>query len=329
MKDSELPNQTLSDDFAPSNWGVFGSEDELGTVNHLTAEAVLRGAATVRQGSRFPLNLPLNLPSAPDQSRPAFKRDSPPYERKSYRINLENDDGLVVNDDCVSFATQGSSQWDAFAHVGLVEEGIDGVFYNGRDLSCIDSCGYARRNGIDKIAEVGIAGRGVLLDIARMVAEGSTDPLPLDYEITPTITAQCIQAQGLRVEPGDIICYRTGWTEQYMHGNERRRSELLAPSDGTVQRVPGLTPDHALMAKEQGWAVVAADNAGVEVLPLRSPSAHVSMLRNLGLLFGELLIFEKLAEACAADSRFEFLFVAVPLWIPGGLGSPANAIAIR
>jgi hypothetical protein len=47
------------------------------------------------------------------------------------------------------------------------------------------------------------------------------------------------------------------------------------------------------------------------------------------MVLGELFDFERLAEACAADRRYDFLFVAVPLNLPGGVGSPANAVAIR
>jgi hypothetical protein len=69
----------------------------------------------------------------------------------------------------------------------------------------------------------------------------------------------------------------------------------------------------------------------VEALPMPPgpQNAHVRMLRNLGLPFAELLDFGALSRACLRDRRWDFLFVAVPLYIPGGIGSPANAIAIR
>lgn len=313
----------------PSNWGRFGADDNVGTLNYLTPEAVLRGVAAVRSGVRYPLNLPLDIPVAADGVTPAFKPDSPGYRRDAYRCNKEIYDGVIANDDYISFATQGSSQWDSLAHVGLEEEGVDGIFYNGVTTAAIDSEGRATRNGIDSIAQIGISGRGVLIDIARFVHDGRPDQLPPDYVITPEETRACLAEQDVEILPGDIVCFRTGWTEHYLAADTATRATMVEPWEGGLPRVPGISPQHATMADEQQWAAVAADNAGVDALPLPVPSAHVLMLRNLGMPFGEQLLFGELSAACAADHRYDFLFVAMPLWIPGGTGSPANAIAIR
>ena len=77
-----------------------------------------------------------------------------------------------MNDDEVSFPTQGSSQWDSLAHIGMEEPGVDGVFYSGWSRDAIDDEGAARRSGVDAFARAGIVGLGVLLDIARMVTDG-------------------------------------------------------------------------------------------------------------------------------------------------------------
>ena len=314
-----------------SNWGVFGEDDEIGTLNYLSPEAVLGGVSSVLLGHRYPLNLPIDEPSEPVERRPRFKPDAPPFQKTTFRINAARS-GLVVNDDHIAVATQGSSQWDAFMHVGLHEDGVDGVFYNGVTPDSVDATGRAQRNGIDKVARVGIAGRGVLIDIARMVSGGGSEPLPSGHEITTGETAACLQRQGSEIREGDIVCFRTGWTETYMESDQAGRALLMAPEEGgALPAVAGINPDHAEMAYEQRWAAVAADNAGVELLPMEEPtkSAHVRMMRNLGLPFGELLLFRDLSEACASDGRYEFFFVAVPMWIPGGMGSPANAMAIR
>jgi kynurenine formamidase len=314
-----------------SNWGVFGGDDDVGTINYLTHEAVLRGVAAVRLGDRYPLNLPMDLPSDPDTGVPTFKPDAPAYQKVTYRRNAARS-GLVVNDDYVGFATQASSQWDALIHVGLEEDGVDGVYYNGVDTSAVGEDGIARRNGIDAVARRGIVGRGVLLDVARFVAGGSGEPLPRDHVITPDETRDCVTSQGLEIQPGDIVCFRTGWTEAYVDADRVGRERLLSTDhESGLPPVPGITADHAEMAHSQRWAAVVADNTGVESLPMHDSagSAHVRMMRNLGLLFGELFMLRDLAAASAADRRYDFLFVASPLLIPGGIGSPANAIAIR
>jgi kynurenine formamidase len=308
-----------------SNWGVFGDDDEYGTLNYLTPEAVRRAVACVRDGRVYPLNLPVNLPS----DRPIGR----PEHTKSAHIRNMQFDGIVVNDDHIVLATQGSTQWDSFVHVGADEEGGDGIFYNGVGLEAVDDEGYVHRNGIDKIAQRGIVGRGLLLDVARMVAGGAPEPLPADHVIDEGEVEACLQHQGSELLPGDIVCFRTGWVEAYLDADEAGRAKLMEPVGWTMAPAsPGITPDLAPLAQRQRWAAVVADNLAVEASPFQpdnARSAHVRMLRNLGLPFGELFLLRDLSGAAAADGRYEFLFTAAPLWIPGGMGSPGNALAVR
>jgi kynurenine formamidase len=308
-----------------SNWGVFGDDDEIGTLNFLTPAAVLRGVASVKHGHIYPLNLPVDLPN----SRPIGR---PEHQKTAHLHNLEFA-GVVVNDDHIVLATQGSTQWDSFVHTGAIEDGVDGVFYNGVGQDAIDESGYAWRNGIDKIAARGIAGRGLLLDVARLIADGADDPLPSDFLITETEVTACLHKQGSEVHPGDVICFRTGWVESYLDADEAGRADLMEPVGETfAPAAPGVSADLAAMAQRQRWSAVTADNLGVEISPFQpdnARSAHVRMQRNLGLPFGELFCYRDLAAAANADGRFDFFFVSQPLWIPGGMGSPANAIAIR
>jgi kynurenine formamidase len=300
-----------------SRWGEFGDDDELGALNYLTPEAVSNAAREVIVGQRYPLNLPMNLP------RYALR---PPLFKAGLQVNQIINGEIVHNDDIICFASQGSSQWDAFAHYGLMEDGVDGVFYNGIGLESVDASGYASRGGIDKIAQRGIVGRGVLIDVARAHADGGSAPLPLDHEITIEEAQSCLARQMTSIEPGDIVCFRTGWAERILHGSPE---EQIAKFENLGT---GITGDFADMAREQQWAAVTADNLSVELNPFkpdRSRSAHIRMMRNLGIPFGECLLFEQLSDACAADGRWTFMFVAIPLWIPGGVGSPANAMAIR
>ncbi len=308
-----------------SNWGVFGDDDELGTLNYLTPDAVLRGAACIRRGRVYPLNLPVDLPG----NRPIGR---PEHQKTAHLHNFEFA-GVVVNDDYIVLATQGSTQWDSLVHTGAIEEGVDGVFYNGVGPDDIDENGYARRNGIDNFARRGIAGRGLLLDVARMVARGADDPLPCDYLITEAEVTACLRYQQSEVLPGDIVCFRTGWVESYLDADEAGRAALMAPVGQTFAPTsPGISADLAQLAQRQRWSAVTADNLAVEISPFQpdnARSAHVRMQRNLGLPFGELFCYRDLAAAAAADGRFAFFFVSQPLWIPGGMGSPANAMGIR
>lgn len=311
----------------PSNWGVFGDDDEIGTLNYLTPEAVMGGVAEVRHGKRVPLNLPLNLPDHKAIRRMAELEVAKPYRKSAIYVKTVLKGGhpgrrVLASDDQLSFSLQGSTQWDSFVHVGMEEEGSPGVFYNGRGLDAIDDSGFAHHNSIDRVAEVGIVGRGVLIDVARMITGGDA-PLPLDFVITPDMTERCVESQAVEIRPGDIICVRTGWTDRYQSAPPEEHPALFA-------QVPGIHPDHVWMAHEQRWSAVAADNVGVEVMPFEAPerSAHVLMMRNLGLPFGELFDLRGLHEACVELGQWSFLFVASPLRVPGGVGSPGNAIAV-
>jgi hypothetical protein len=151
---------------ALSNWGVFGDDDECGTVNYLTEEVVLRGSQEIIRGERFTLNLPLDQPTPRVLPRPYGR---PELTKTAHVLDRERH-GFVVNDDYVLLATQGSSQWDAFIHYGVVEDGVDGVFYNGVPRDAVDEAGFAHRNSIAALAERGIVGRGVLVDIHGVVS---------------------------------------------------------------------------------------------------------------------------------------------------------------
>jgi kynurenine formamidase len=239
--------------------------------------------------------------------------------------------GFVANDDCVVLALQGSTQWDSLIHCGVEEPGVDGVFYNGVGVDAVDESGFAHRNGIDKIAARGIAGRGVLLDVARFVTGSPSTALPNDFLITEEVILDCRSAQGVVAAPGDIVCLRTGWSEQYLLGDDEARARLFEPSPGKRSfSSPGIVPELADLVQREQWAALAADNPAVEATPMQlgAASAHVTIQRNLGVHFGELFYFGGLAPAAADAQQWDFLFTSAPLWIPGGMGSPACALAI-
>jgi kynurenine formamidase len=305
------------------NWGVFGADDEIGTLNYLTAEAVRRGVAAAKHGQVHQLSLPLNLPTDRHHGRPELTK-------VAFRRNEELM-GFVANDDYVVLALQGSTQWDSLIHCGVRESGVDGVFYNGVDVDAVDESGFAHRNGIDKVAARGIAGRGVLLDIARFITGSTSSPLPNDFLITEDVILDCRAAQYVVAQPGDIVCLRTGWSEQYLHGDDETRARLFEPPPGKrAFSSPGIVPELADLVQREQWSALAADNPAVEATPMQlgAASAHVTIQRNLGVHFGELFYFGGLAPAAADAQQWDFLFTSAPLWIPGGMGSPACALAI-
>ena len=299
-------------------WEVFGPEDQLGSVNLLTPERVKLAAGLIRTGQVFNLSLPLNFPITLYGG----------FRSKGYRHHIEV--GRGGRDDYVdNFAMQGSSQWDSLRHIRFREYG----YYGGRQDGDLDEKGEL---GIEHWAQHGIVGRGVLLDGARYMEMQQT---PLDmtkkFEMDGAFLEKVAYAQQVQLEPGDILILRTGWLEWYKSldavGREKLRDSL---EPGEAQHAcPGLaaSQETAAWLWDRHIAAIAADNVAVEALPVDRAVGfqHRRLIALQGMPLGELWDVEELAQACAQDGSYEFMLAAIPLNLPGGVGSPANAYAIK
>lgn len=282
--------------------GVFGEDDVIGSLNRLTDTRVLHAASLVRTGERFSLSAPLTWPDPPLYGRARL-------EHTILRTALGNRDD-VLN----SFHPQGSSQWDAFTHIRDPELG----WYNRRETDQL---------GIETWSRWGIVGRAVLVDAAHHCAAWGR---PLGWRSRDTVSVDdlraMLDADGIEPRAGDVLLLRTGWTEGYQGCEDAER--LAVKADPTS---PGLEPSRQMLEFLWDWGVsaVASDNISVEALPPEGFVLHPHLLNRLGIPIGELWWLDALAAACRADGRFESMLVSVPLDLPGGVGSPCNAIAIR
>lgn len=309
----ELP---IRPDLPPrSAWGVFGDDDEIGTINLLTPDRVRRGIECAKRGAVFPLNWSLQYP------------DPPLYGRGALKHQIDNPLEHIFDDSLNGFFTQASSQWDALNHVGHPEYG----FYNGRSFA---EAGGGGRNGIDKWADRGIAGRGVLIDIARHRASiGSPVDAGGYVGFGPQDVRDAADAQNVTIEQGDVLILRTGWIEWYERASAETRKSL-AEDSLTLLRTPGLEggEDVAEFLWDLHISAIAADNPAVEAWPHRfevDQYLHYRLIPMLGIAMGEMWYLEKLAADCAADGVYEFLVTSAPLHIPDGVGSPPNVLAIK
>jgi kynurenine formamidase len=292
-----------------SNWGRWGKDDQLGTMNFLTAERRLRAARLASTGESVSLSLPLATAPAPDNPTPAFHLMistgtdlSPPGQ------------SIQASSDYLAIPTHGRAitHLDALCHMFW-----KGRMYNGYPASEVGAQGTTRC-GIDT-SFGGIIGRGVLLDIPR--AKG-VDWLEKGEKIFPADLDAAESKQGVRVEEGDILAVRTG-----RHKYIRTRGNWNPWAEGAA----GLEGSCLQWLHERGVAILAGD-AVSDVTPSGytevSVPIHVGAIVIMGLPLIDNADLEALSEFCAHTGRYEFMFMTAPLMIPRATASPINPIAL-
>ena len=296
-----------------SNWGRWGDDDELGTINLIDGAAVRRGAAAVRTGTRFSLAVRLDQRSPQIGGVPG--RVNP--LRTMIAINSPftgTTEGFCTSDDVVTMGLQAATHWDALAHVSY-----RGQIYNGFPAETITAEAGAAKCGIQRVAS--LTTRGVLLDIAR---ERGVERLDPGYGVTTDDLDAALERTGLQLEPGDAVLIRTGFIQLF----KARDRQAYAGGDQ-----PGLTMRTAEWFRVRDVAAVATDTFTFEVWPCEDEQLllplHLLHLRDMGLLQGQNFDLEALATACAADGAYEFLLEASPLPFTGGCGSPVNPVAVK
>ena len=294
-----------------NNWGRWGADDERGTLNLLTDEAVRRGVAAVRSGHRFGLSIPL----AQDGPQLGFVpgRINPIRTMISLNQPLTGDPTQVcVSEDIVVMGTLAATHWAALAYASY-----DNRIYNGFGAASVTAAG-ATRCGIDKAGP--IVGRGVLLDVAR--ASG-VDRLDGGYAITGADLDAAADLAGVTIESGDIVLVRTG------------QMRVLSAGDrmGYLYPVPGLSLHSVEWMRAHDVAAAATDTITSEVYPRELPDAelpvHLLHLVEMGLTQGQNFDLEELAADCAADGSYTFLLSATPEPLVGGLGGPVAPVAVK
>lgn len=313
---------------AGSSWGLFGADDELGTLNFLTSACVLAASGCIRRGEVFNLDLPL------DAFRfPLFRH------RRNLRHHLLSNAPHHRDDRIDRLFLQTASQIDGLRHMRHPHH----AFYNGVMPERIVEGDPTL--GIQRFAEHGIVGRGVLLDLPRFLRRRARPPI--DHMAGEAFDTRLLDEvagdQNVRWRHGDILLVRTGWLEHYFNErSENNRRDL--PSR---MRASGLAQAHHSLRWlwNHRFALVAFDNPGVEALPavadtpfiVRNPDGstpanglmHPYLIGLMGFALGELWDLERLAEDCERDRIYECMVVAKPLNLPGGVGSPCNATAIK
>jgi kynurenine formamidase len=296
------------------NWGRWGADDQIGTLNLIDESARRRGASSVTSGKAFALGLPL---SEAEGIQMGFIAGRVNPTRSMIQVNhpLSADpEWICSSEDVVTMATQCATHWDALAHCSY-----GGVIYNGFPATSVTADGAARC-GIHLLHTV--VSRGVLLDVARTLG---VDVLEPGYAITPAdLTAAC-ELGGVSIESGDIILVRTG---QMAHLSAAHR-DLVAytwPS-------PGLTIETAEWFHQNDVAAVATDTLVFEVFPSQYDDiylpVHLLHLVEMGMTQGQNWVLDPLAADCADDGQYSFLLDATPMPLTNALGTPLNPLALK
>ncbi len=293
------------------NWGRWGPDDQLGTMNFVTPATVRAAAGLVRSGRRVSMEIPINTKAGPDNPNPAIH-----FVSQGHDIDIGSG-GLRFGLDFFGMACHGDchTHIDALCHISY-----NGQTYNGKPAQDVLTSMGATTLDIANYGD-GVVGRGVLLDLPRFRGVKWLEP---GEAVTRAELEACEKAEGVHLGEGDFFVYRTG--------HHRRRLELGAWDNGPDgEGKAGLHVDTIPWMHERRIAAFLPDGDG-EAIPSCVDGMiypiHPLQIVAMGMLTADSLQFEDLARACQEEDRFEFMVVGLPLRMPGGTGSPWNPIAI-
>ncbi len=285
-----------------SNWGRWGDDDQLGTLNLITPEKRLQAIGLARVGTSVSLSHNYLKERAADATSP--------FEHEMSGVGGPSP--FVSDRYSISYHGYAHSHLDALCH--MMHEGR---LYNGYVRDDVVTEG-----GCDKLAIInlkqGIVTRGILMDIARLKGVEYLEPgTPIYVEDLEAWE----RAAGIRVESGDVVLVRSGrWA---------RRAEVGPWATG--REAAGLHASVVPWLRERGVAILGSDDTN-DVRPSlvegHTQPVHQLMLVALGTHLFDNLDLEAVAAEAARQGRWEFMLVAAPLAVEGGTGSPLNPLAI-
>ncbi|HLZ28370.1 MAG TPA: cyclase family protein [Chloroflexota bacterium] len=282
------------------NWGRWGTDDQVGAVNLITAEKRLRAASLVRSGRA--VSLSREFPKTPALNNPT-------PAQHFMRLLDRGTGGAAIDYYGVSYHGQASTHLDSLCHVW----NADGM-WNGHNPD--DEIGFegARWGAVTNWSD-GIITRGVLLDVPRFRGQPFvTQDRPIHGWELEDVAA----AQGVALEPGDALVVYAG----------REAWDRVNPIWGSGPSRPGLHASCLPFVRDADASLLVWDMMDHAPNGYDLPwSVHgVIFAYGVGLVDNALL--EPLANACAAEGRYEFMLMVLPLVVVGGTGSPANPVAL-
>ena len=313
-----LPESFLQISNRVRNWGRWGDDDQLGTLNFITPEVVRNAAGCIRTGESFPLSVTLEQEGIQVGFIPG--RINPILEMISIDEPIDAEagvDSFHTSDDVIQMGLQAATHWDGLCHASY-----NGFVYNGYSSETITSNEGATRCGIENLRTV--CSRGVLLDVARAK---EVDVLDCPYAITAKDLDEAAAMGNVEIKSGDIVLVRTG--RMSIYESEGGMAYCLGPSgDGSNAGFSLSTVD---WLHEHEVAAVANDTLAFEVYPSEDVPMAIHMLHlvDMGLTQGQNWNLESLADACEKDGSYDFFLSATPEPFLGAVGSPVAPVAIK
>ncbi len=313
-----LPESFIQISSRVRNWGRWGADDQLGTLNFITPEVVKNAAKCIKTGDTFPLSVTLEESGIQVGFIPG--RINPILEMISVNEPIDPQAGIEsfhTSDDVVRKGLQAATHWDGLCHASY-----NGFIYNGYSAETITENEGATLCGIQNLKSV--CSRGVLLDVAR--AKG-VEILECPYAITAEDLEEAASLGNVDVKSGDIVLVRTG--RMSIYESEGGMAYCLGPSgDGSNA---GFSLSTVEWLYEHEVAAVANDTLAFEVYPSEDVPMAVHMLHlvDMGLTQGQNWNLESLAKSCNEDGVYDFFLSATPEPFLGGVGSPVAPVAIK
>ena len=292
---------------AVSNWGRWSDGGRRGALNHLTRERVAAALRLARTGETVSLSQPLRTEAGIDMPEPADH-----HMTMLTDVDIGSGSLRFAKDYVgVDYHNEGHSHIDAFSHVAF-----DGLLFDGKPDRSVTSEGA--HAGDIEVLKNGLVGRAVLLDVPRVRGVRWLEP---GEHVSREDLEAAEREQGVSAGPGDILLVRTG---------HARRLAELEPWD-TREAKSGLHPTTARFLAERQISVLGSDGNN-DTAPSTTEGVafpiHALAINAMGVHLLDYLQFEDVVPRCEAEGRWEFLFVAAPLRIVGGTGSPLNPVAI-
>ena len=292
-----------------SNWGRWGDDDELGTLNLIDAQAGMRGANAVTRGVRLSCGRTLSPKQSPDNPNPVL-------HHMTHSGESSPSEGMSSASDWLGLEFHGyaMSHLDAPSHMFW-----DGVMYNGRPAASVRTATGAHFGSVE-VASAGAVTRAVLFDLPRVL---DVDYLEPGTAVGPDVLERAEHMSGVQLEPGDALLIRTG--------RDARRAALGSMDVGRCG-FAGLAGECVEWLGVRDVAVLGSD-AVSDAVPEGEGSidlpVHAAGIVGLGLWLLDNLYLEELAAACADDGDNRCQLAVAPLRIKNGTGSPVNPIALR